>query len=354
MPKNYNLHLKGTVGYWNFSSDQVSYVLDKYKDTEVNVLINSLGGYAYEGMAISGLFRSHGNVHVHFMAANASAATIAAMGCKRISMDVDAVFLVHKCSNLVFEWDYFNADELDEKIRDLEKQKNNLAVLDNTIAGMYARRCKKTQAELLALMSKETWLTAQEALEWGFIDEITTYGDDEKPSFDDATVSAMASAGIPIPACAVKKGSTLSRFLQGLGALFSTDHNFQPPVSTMPNLQSLESVLGSPVAVTDGAASLKESQLDAINARISADAAKISDKDRTIAEKDSALAGKDAAIAEKDRTIDSLNKIVADLKKEPVNPSSNVQDPGGATPDNDRPSDDVHANVQSLLEQLPD
>ena len=340
MPKNYNLHLKGTVGYWNFSSDQVSYVLDKYKDTEVNVLINSLGGYAYEGMAISGLFRSHGNVHVHFMAA--------------ISMDVDAVFLVHKCSNLVFEWDYFNADELDEKIRDLEKQKNNLAVLDNTIAGMYARRCKKTQAELLALMSKETWLTAQEALEWGFIDEITTYGDDEKPSFDDATVSAMASAGIPIPACAVKKGSTLSRFLQGLGALFSTDHNFQPPVSTMPNLQSLESVLGSPVAVTDGAASLKESQLDAINARISADAAKISDKDRTIAEKDSALAGKDAAIAEKDRTIDSLNKIVADLKKEPVNPSSNVQDPGGATPDNDRPSDDVHANVQSLLEQLPD
>ena len=333
MPKNYNLHLKGTVGYWNFSSDQVSYVLDKYKDTEVNVLINSLGGYAYEGMAISGLFRSHGNVHVHFMAANASAATIAAMGCKRISMDVDAVFLVHKCSNLVFEWDYFNADELDEKIRDLEKQKNNLAVLDNTIAGMYARRCKKTQAELLALMSKETWLTAQEALEWGFIDEITTYGDDEKPSFDDATVSAMASAGIPIPACAVKKGSTLSRFLQGLGALFSTDHNFQPPVSTMPNLQSLESVLGSPVAVTDGAASLKESQLDAINARISADAAKISDKDRTI---------------------DSLNKIVADLKKEPVNPSSNVQDPGGATPDNDRPSDDVHANVQSLLEQLPD
>lgn len=347
MPKNYNLYLKGTVGYWNFSSDQVSYILDKHKDSEVNVLINSLGGFAYEGMAISSLFRNHGNVHVHFMGANASAATIAAMGCKRISMDVDAIFLVHKSSNLVFEWDYFNADELEAKIKELEKQKNNLAVLDCTIAGMYARRCKKSQAELLALMSQERWLTAKEALDWGFIDEITTYDDDEKPGIDETTASAMASAGIPIPECAMKKGSALARLLQGLGSIFSTQHNPQPTTTTMPNLESLESVLGSPVTLSDGAASLKESQLNAINARISDDAAKISDKDKTIAEKD-------AAIAEKDKTIDSLNKIVADLRKEPAKPTSNVQEPGGATPDNDRPSDDVHANVQSLLSQLPD
>ncbi|WP_303031812.1 ATP-dependent Clp protease proteolytic subunit [uncultured Duncaniella sp.] len=347
MPKNYNLHLKGSVGYWNFSSDQVSYVLDKYKDGEVNVLINSLGGYAYEGMAISSLFRNHGNVHVHYMGANASAATIASMGAKRVSMDVDAIYLVHQCSNLVFEWDYFNADELDKKIKDLEKQKKNLEVLDCTIAGMYARRCKKPQADLLELMKHETWLTAQEALEWGFVDEITTYEDDEKPGFDDATVSAMASAGMPIPKCALKKDSPLSRIAKSLGALFSQDKNTQPSNIIMPNLETLEQVLGGSISVADGGATLQQQQLTAINDRISADAATIADKDKTIEEKD-------RVIADKDNTIADLNKKVKDLSNLPAVPSASVVEPGGSTPDPDRPSDDVRANVEDLLSQLPD
>lgn len=345
MPKNYHLHLKGTVGYWDFSADQVSYVLDKYKDTEVNVLVNSLGGYAYEGMAISGLLRNHGNVHLHFMGANASAATIASMGAKRVSMDVDAIYLVHKASNLVFECDYFNADELDTKIKELEKLKNNLAVLDMTIAGMYARRCKKSQAELLELMKKDTFMTAKEALEWGFIDEITTYEDDEKPEFSEATVSAMAAAGMPIPKCALKKGSPLSRFISSLGSLFTPDDNSKSHKSTMPELKSLESVLGGPVTVTDGAASVNEQQLTAINSRLDSDAKAIADKDKSIAEKDKAIADKDKEIAD-------LNKKVEDLTKDPANPSSSVQEPGGEKHDEERPSDDVHANVKDLLDQL--
>ena len=42
--RTYHLHLKGYVGGWNFDSDYVDYVLNKYKDDEVHVLINSLGG----------------------------------------------------------------------------------------------------------------------------------------------------------------------------------------------------------------------------------------------------------------------------------------------------------------------
>lgn len=34
MPRNYHIHLRGTVGYWNFSSEQVAYILDKHKDEE--------------------------------------------------------------------------------------------------------------------------------------------------------------------------------------------------------------------------------------------------------------------------------------------------------------------------------
>ena len=40
----YHLHLKGYVGGYDFDSDYVDYILAKYPDSQVNVLIDSLGG----------------------------------------------------------------------------------------------------------------------------------------------------------------------------------------------------------------------------------------------------------------------------------------------------------------------
>lgn len=82
----YNLHLKGYVGGWDFDSDYVDFVLNKNTDKEVAVLIDSLGGQLNTALSISSAFRRHGNVHVHFVGMNASAATIASMGAKRITM----------------------------------------------------------------------------------------------------------------------------------------------------------------------------------------------------------------------------------------------------------------------------
>ena len=84
----YNLHLKGYVGGWDFDSDYVDFVLNKNTDKEVAVLIDSLGGQLNTALSISSAFRRHGNVHVHFVGMNASAATIASMGAKRITMDL--------------------------------------------------------------------------------------------------------------------------------------------------------------------------------------------------------------------------------------------------------------------------
>ena len=213
MPKNYHLFLKGEVGSrWsgNFTSDMVNWILDKHKDSEVHVLINSLGGYTHEGLAISSLFKIHGNVHVHFIGQSASAATIAAMGARKITIDADAAFLVHRCSSIVFAWDYMNADQLDEHIKQLEKQKEDQQTLDTIVAGLYARRCKKSKDELLQLMSTDTWLTAREALDWGFVDEITDDAEDKEP-LTESTAAAMSSAGMPLPpGFKGKKGSSLN------------------------------------------------------------------------------------------------------------------------------------------------
>lgn len=51
--------------------------LAKNESKPVNVLIDSLGGSLATGLSISAAFKNHGNVNVHFVGLNVSAATIA-------------------------------------------------------------------------------------------------------------------------------------------------------------------------------------------------------------------------------------------------------------------------------------
>lgn len=322
MPKNFHIFLKGEVGSrWsgNFTSDMVNWILDKHKDTEVHVLVNSLGGYTHEGLAISSLFKIHGNVHVHFIGQSASAATIAAMGAKRITIDADAAFLVHRCLNLVCEWDYMNADQLDEHIRKLEKQKEDQQNIDAIVAGLYARRCKKSKEELLQLMSKDSWLTAQEALDWGFVDEITDDAEDKQP-LSPESAAAISSAGIPLPpGYSGKKGSMLDRFFAFLRSFNSNsapapEHadNDGTPGPEPENLSSMDkttSPSAQPAPAPESQAKAAQ-QAEPQAAPESAAAQQASEKDAEIAELKSQL-------AERDRTI-------AQLRKEPAAPTSEV------------------------------
>ena len=323
MPKNYNLFLKGYVGDWNFSADMVNAVLDKHKGTEVCVLIDSTGGRVDTALSISSLFKLHGNVHCHYVGMNASAATIASMGAKRVTIDADALFLVHKCMTVVFEWDYMNADELEAHIRQLQKQKKDNETIDACIAGMYASRCKKPKEDLLALMKEGAWLTARQALEWGFVDEITDDPEDEAPAMTDAVADALAKEGIPMPPVNVKKGTFIERLMQ----LFTPSPKpaaratepapgaaqQQQPMKTFAKLAAL---VGATVALADGKITLTEAQADAL--------------ETALAGHDTTVADLNAKLKAKDTTIDTLNTQIADLKKEPAE-DTKLPKPGAGT-----------------------
>lgn len=317
MPKNYNLYLKGYVGDWNFSADMVNAVLDKLKDKEVCVLIDSTGGRVDTALSISSLFKLHGNVHCHYVGMNASAATIASMGAKHVSIDANALFLVHKCMSVVFEWDYMNADELAAHIADLEKLKKDNETIDGCIAGMYASRCKKPKEDLLALMKEGAWLTAKQALEWGFVDEITDDPEDAAPEITDVVADALAKEGIPLPPAMVKKGSFLERLAQ-----FFTSHSNKPAAEaiapeaaqTSPKmskaLTAVAALLGVAVAVADGKLTLTEEQADKLEDAIAGHDATVNDLN--------------AKITEKDNKINELNAKIADLVKEPASKTVDV------------------------------
>jgi len=236
----YHLHLKGYVGGYDFDRDYVDYVLSKNPDTEVHVLIDSLGGSLATALSIVAAFRQHGNVHVHFVGMNASAATIVSLGAKHVSIDSSAMYLVHKCSVEFFRWASANSDKLADIIKEAKQMKSDLEKMDANVAQMYAAKCQKSQEDLLALMKKGGWLTAKEAFEWGFADEITDYEEDSAPVITDSIAADMASSGIPVPSryTGQQPSNIFARFIDALTNFFSNSN-------TLSNMEQANTTLAN-------------------------------------------------------------------------------------------------------------
>ena len=365
----YNLHLKGYVGGWDFDSDYVDFVLNKYTDKEVSVLIDSPGGQLNTALSISSAFRRHGNVHAHFVGMNASAATIASMGAKRITMDHSAMYLVHQCSQSFFEWGSLNATDMQHLIDSLEKQKSDLNKMDANIAEMYAKRCKKKSADLLALMKVGGWLSAEEALAWGFVDELTEFEDESAPVLTDALVADFTAHGIPLPKMqTVTKSEDLTafrRFFQACASIFkpsetetqsnnNNEHDQSNKTQSYDNkpetnhtpmnkvLKNICAILACDfLATTDDKITLTSAQLDTLEAAMT-------NKETSIAE----LTAKVNSLTEANQSLtEKLAKLPADTTHNVVDDKKNSI-PEAEKSDIDRFFDTTNS-AQALFDSLP-
>ena len=321
----YHISLKGYVGGYDFDRSTVDRELAKNEGKQVNVLIDSLGGSLATGLSISAAFKNHGNVNVHFVGLNASAATIASLGAAHISIDAGAMYLVHQCSMAFFEWGSLNSAQFATLIADCEKSKADLDKLDLNCAQLYAARCKRKTEDLLALMKVGGWLTAKDALDWGFVDEITDLADEPAPKLNDALASAMANAGMPIPNIPIAESDKESAFAKFIAALTSFFKPSTNPITTamIKTYTFLSAILADkPLTVKDGAATVTVAQLDAI----------------------------EDALAEKDRLCNEQKQTIADLQakldKQPAEPTKQVVEdnkPGGEP----KPKNDVEQFVDT-------
>ena len=234
---------------------------------------------------------------------NASAATIASLGAKQVTIDCNAMYLVHKCSAEFFKWDNLNADDLDALIAQCKQMKNDLDKLDGNIASMYAGRCKKSSEELLALMKVGGWLTAQEAKEWGFVDEITNSKEDAAPVLTDAVASAMADAGIPIPNIAVP--DTANSFLAFLKGLFRNNSNSNTSNNSKPDNKMK-------ITATHLCDALGIESIEAVDNKVTLTAEQAQSIDN--------------ALAERENTITTLKAEVETLKQKPADSTSTIVD----------------------------
>lgn len=350
--QNYHLHLKGFVGGYDFDKNYVDYVLSKNAGKPVHVLIDSLGGSLATALSIASSFRNHGDVTVHFVGMNASAATIASLGAKHITMDASAMYLAHKCSTEFFQWAQLNADQLADQIASLEQLKTDLEKMDANVAGMYSRKCKKDADALLALMKVGGWLSAKEALDWGFVDEITNADEDKAPVLTDAVASAMASVGMPIPNMPVESNSQFSKFLNAIANLFRSQDK-QPQNISEP-MNKLFPLLAAALAIdalqfTDGKCSLTEAQCSTLEAFLKDQADKLQ---ATITEKDNLIAERDQSIKDLQAKVDEQTALLA---AKPGDKTSQVLNNGNApTPANEIEEQvRVMNDAKALFEMLP-
>lgn len=144
------------------SPKSVNDSLSQANGEDIEVEINSGGGSVFAGSEIYTALKSYpGNVTVKIVGLAASAASVIAMAGDKVMMSPTAQMMIHNVSSRA-EGDYRNMEHTAEVLRNA----------NNTIANAYRIKTGKTQEELLALMDKETWMTADKAKELGFVDEI--------------------------------------------------------------------------------------------------------------------------------------------------------------------------------------
>ncbi|MGQ1890634.1 Clp protease ClpP [Thermophagus sp. OGC60D27] len=188
--------IDGSIGPWQYSKQWMNQMLSKAGNGPVLLNISSLGGDIDHGLAMHDAIVNHGNVSVRLSGFVASAATVVASGAKTISMNSTAFFLIHKVSGWIDEYGFKNEDELKELIEKFTKEAEENKKIDLVIAKIYANRTGQKVQDIIDLMKKETWLTAEDAKEWGFIDEIIEMsGKSNDVPF--AKVAMIEAAGLP-------------------------------------------------------------------------------------------------------------------------------------------------------------
>lgn len=160
--------------------------LDEVVDDEsVQVVINSSGGDIFAASEIYDMLaESKATIKVIFAA---SAASYIACACTSEIVPT-GMLMIHNVSSYA-AGDY----------NDMAHESCVLLKASKAVATAYRLKTGMTEDELIGLMDNETWLTADEAVEKGFIDKVAEYA--EKPK----VVKLAASLNSLIPDTIIKQ-----------------------------------------------------------------------------------------------------------------------------------------------------
>jgi ATP-dependent Clp protease protease subunit len=131
-------------------------------DTELEITLTTPGGSVFESVVMADLLSSwEAKVTVICSGIVASGGTLIALAADNVYITSLSFFMIHGPATFTFG-----------DIQEHERALNLLKAIESSIAENYAENSTLTVKKARAAMVAETWYTAKEALEVGFIDKI--------------------------------------------------------------------------------------------------------------------------------------------------------------------------------------
>lgn len=206
---------------------------------EVNIYINSFGGYCSEGHAIANIIRRcKAKTVAHIDAYAASVASIIACACDEVRMPRNTVMMIH---NAWVPYASGNAAQLRKLADDLDTE-------NAAFKTVYLEKSngKITPKKLDELLDNETYLTAEECFNYGFCDVIEDFSAEMKDP-DEAQVKAAERNRVDLnKVCAMIRGET------GKTPVQTVLEPTEPEPQTVPEPTKSESQANEPEPVGNG------------------------------------------------------------------------------------------------------
>jgi ATP-dependent Clp protease protease subunit len=139
------------------------------KVSAIRLKINSGGGDCFQGLAIYNALLANGaKVTATVVGLAASIASVIMCAASEISVCANALVMIH----LPYTMTAGDANDMKKTAEVLDK-------MTDSLVAAYQRHTSKTKAEIIALMTDETWFNAQEAVDAGFAEQVIDDPDDE-------------------------------------------------------------------------------------------------------------------------------------------------------------------------------
>lgn len=168
--KEATVYLYDEISWFGIDAEQFIKDLNDITAKTINIRFNSPGGSVFDGTAVFNAIKQHKAKTVsHIDGLAASISSVIALASDEIRMAENAFLMIHDPWGIVIG----GADVMREEADLLDK-------IGGTIRKTYSDKTGKDDKEIKKLMKAETWMTADEALEMGFIDVIDKDEEDEK------------------------------------------------------------------------------------------------------------------------------------------------------------------------------
>lgn len=156
------------IGMWGVTAGDFKRMLDEVKDKkEILVLLNSVGGNVFDGMAIYNMLLSlKDKIDIVAIGLAASIVSIIAQAGRTFKMARGSYYMIHKPSAITSGTSI-----------ELRKTADTMDKIESGMIQIYKDKSGLSDEELSKMLLEERWFSAEEAVQFGFADSIEEYGD---------------------------------------------------------------------------------------------------------------------------------------------------------------------------------